>query len=567
MEFDSKEKTWADYVALLRRRWRATLCVFAFVALGAVFVAYSLPAVYESSATILIEQQGIPTDFVETTVNAYAEQLLQTIYQRVASATKVAEMIRALDLYPDDRDVLPEEELLSRFRDNTRMSPKNVETIHSRTGRSAIITFGFEIAFQDSDPVKARDVAEQLSNLFVSYNAELRAETAARTTAFLDTEAVGLETQLAEVAERIARFKEIHANNLPADQDVNLRTWERLREELTSVEGSLRETRELKSILESELIDIPRYRPVLDESGEPILGGTDQLAAAQQELIRLRGRYSENHPSIINLRREIAALSASPVNRSGTLEQLRTQLLDRRRELSGAREVYSDSHPNVVALEQAVQSLEQQLYELESELEISGDVAVPPNNPVYVQTVTRIDAAAEELADLSRRRGELLTRIEDLDQRRLTAPQVEREFSALTQEQDVLLTQYRGLRNLEGEAALGEALETGQSGERLTIVEAARVPASPVSPNRISITFLGFVLAIAAALGAASIMDAMDTKVRGRSDLQQLLGAPPIGIIPYTESASDSAKRVTINVTMSAVLIGALILTLARVLV
>ena len=107
MEFDSKEKTWADYVALLRRRWRATLCVFAFVALGAVFVAYSLPAVYESSATILIEQQGIPTDFVETTVNAYAEQLLQTIYQRVASATKVAEMIRALDLYPDDRDVLP----------------------------------------------------------------------------------------------------------------------------------------------------------------------------------------------------------------------------------------------------------------------------------------------------------------------------------------------------------------------------------------------------------------------------------------------------------------------------
>jgi uncharacterized protein involved in exopolysaccharide biosynthesis len=536
------------------------------IAFSTIYVAYSLPAIYESSATILIEQQGIPTDFVQTTVNAYAEQLLQTIYQRVVATSKVAEMVERFDLYPDERALTPEEEIFLLFRDSTFMSPQNVETVHARTGREAIITFGFEIAFQYPDPVKARDVAEELSNLFVSYNAELRAETAARTSAFLDTEAAALEAKLAEVAERIAGFKERNAGNLPDDQDVNLRTWERLREELTQVDAQLREIRELKALLEAEIVDTPRYRPVSDESGDPILGGTEQLAEAQQELIRLRGRYSEDHPSIINLRREIASLSASPVNRASMAERIRTELRDRRQQLSRAREAYSDNHPDVVALQRTVDSLERQLNEIEAEIAASASGGAQPNNPLYVQTRTRINAAATELAELGRRRNELRSRVERLDQQRFTAPQVERKFTALVQEQDVLLTRYRDLRALEGEAALGEALETGQSGERLTIVESARLPTTPVSPNRVSLSFLGIVLAIAIGLGVASLTDAMDTTVRGRSDLYQLLEAPPIGIIPYVENTTDTAKRVSINFAIGAVTLGAIAFVISTVL-
>ena len=251
MALEYKDNTWSDYVAMLRRRWRIAVAMAALIALGTIYVAYTLPAVYESSAAILIEQQGIPTDFVESTVNAYAEQLLQTIYQRVVAAPKVAEMIERFDLYPEERGSVPDEELLLWFRDSTQMSPQNVTTVHARTGREATITFGFRIAFQYSDPVKARDVAEELSKLFVSHNAELRAETAARTTAFLDAEADELETKLAEVRERIAKLKETHANNLPDDQGVNLRTWERLREELTLLDTQITGHPRIESITRS----------------------------------------------------------------------------------------------------------------------------------------------------------------------------------------------------------------------------------------------------------------------------------------------------------------------------
>jgi len=565
MAIDNLDNSWSDYVSILRRRWRLTVAAVMIVSLGTIYVAYTLPPIYESSAAILIEQQGIPTDFVQTTVNAYAEQLLQTIYQRVVAGPKVAELIEKFDLYPEERGLVPEEDLLLRFRDSTKMTSQNVTSVHARTGREATITFGFQISFEYSDAVKAKNVAEEMANLFVSYNADLRSETAARTSKFLDVEANQLEMQLGEVSQRIAQFKENNPNNLPEDQGVNLRTWERLKEELTQLDIQRRATQETKALLEAEIIDIPRYRPVLDESGEPILGGIDQLAAAQQELIRLRGKYSESHPSIINLRKEIASLSSSPASRASLAEQLRTDLRNRRQELAGAREVYSDNHPQIVTLQGEVRSLERQLYDIETEISASGAGTAQPNNPAYVQTRTRIGAAEEELTDLRRRNYESQLRVDELETMRIRAPQVEREFAKLTQEQDVLLAQYQDLRTLEADAAMGEALETGQSGERLTIVEPARVPSNPVSPDRLSMSFLGIVLSIAVGLGVMSIAEAMDQTGRGRNDLYQLLEVPPMGIIPYVETTLDTVKRRSLNVVMSAAVLGAILFIVSTV--
>jgi uncharacterized protein involved in exopolysaccharide biosynthesis len=541
--------------------------VGALIALGSVYVAYSLPAVYESKATILIEQQGIPTDYVQTPVDKYAEELLQTIYQRVVAAPKVAELIETFDLYPDERQILPKDELLQLFRDSASMSPQNVKTVNARTGREAIITFGFQIAFQHHDPIMARDVAQELADMFVSNNAALRAEAAARTTAFLDAEATELQGKIADVAQRIVEFKYQHANNLPEHQEVNLETWERLSTELTDVESELRQARERRTLLDSELAETSRYRPVLNDSGEPVIGGIDRLAEAQQELIRLRGRYSESHPEIISLRREIAALSSSPSDRPILMRDLRSELQGKREELSAARETYSESHPDVVRLQGSVRSLEEQIRVLENEIEISPSTrSAQSNNPVYMQLRTRISTVDAEIEDLSRRRNQLVARKDDLEKRRLESPDVEREYLRLTEEQDLLLAQNRELRDMENEAAMGEALETGQSGEKLTVIEPPSIPENPISPDRVSLSFLGFIVAIAASLGIVSITDAADGKVRGKRDIYALLEMHPIGIIPYVEHGRDKSKRFLMNAFIFVTLIVAVVIVTNTVL-
>ena len=211
---------------------------------------------------------------------------------------------------------------------------------------------------------------------------------------------------------------------------------------------------------------------------------------------------------------------------------------------------------DVIALRQTVQSLRDQLADLEQ----GGidEAQSSPNNPVYIQLTARAATERQTVADLTRRRSVVSSRIADLERKRMTAPQVEREYSELAAERELTLDRYRELRNLEDEAALGEALETGQSGERLTIVEAPRVRATdPVSPNRLSLSFLGVVLGIALALGTASMLEATNTKVRGRRDIYQILEAPPIGIIPYVESKSDTMRRRSLNAALAMGLVGA----------
>jgi uncharacterized protein involved in exopolysaccharide biosynthesis len=562
----SDENTWSDYMAMLRRRWRPTLVVVAAVALGTIYIAYTLPAVYESSATVLIEEQGIPEDMVTTTVNAYAEQLLQTMLQRILAAPRVVEMIDSFGLYEADRGSMPEDELILMFRDGVSMKPQNVTSVNSRTGREAIITFGFQISFQYSDPVKARDVTQRLANMFVAENALLRGEAASRTTEFFDSEADDIQGRLDDISARIAQFKELHTNNLPEDQAVNLRTLERLEENLRQTQTRLREVEETKSLLETEIADTPKYRPVLDNSGDPVLGAVDRLAEAQQELIRLQGKYSDSHPDIIALKREIAALSASPTNLANLAQEVRTELDIRTRELAAARQSYSETHPDVVRLRGTVDSLRSQLSDLERQI-ASGSVsgASQPNNPVYLQLQTRIRTADAELRELRNRRIELTDQIALYDRRMAMAPQVERDYTAITQERDVLLERYRELRDKEGAAERAEALEKGNFAERLNIIEPPRVPSNPVSPNRMSLSFLGIVLSLALGLGTASLAEAMDTKVRGRRDIFLLLDAPPMGVIPYVESTYDRVRRITVNSVMGIGLLGALALVATTV--
>jgi polysaccharide biosynthesis transport protein len=546
----AQDMTMADYAGILRRRWRPALLVGIVVAFLAIYVAYTLPAIYESSATILIEQQEIPEQFVQSTINSYTDERLQSIRQRVMATPQVAEIIEAFDLYPEERTRMSQDELVRMFRDSSAMQPINVTATHSRTGRLTDITYAFQISFQYPKPQMARDVVEELSQRWMAENEALRAQTTARTARFLDAEVVRVEAQLAELQARIAEFKERHGDSLPDARLLNLQTQERLGRELTDVENQLRATRERKALLEGELAETPRFRPVLSESGEPVLGGADRLAMLQQELITARGRYSENHPDVIRLRREIAALSDETGSQASLAQQLRASLESNRRQLDVALETFSPEHPDVLRLQRTVASLEAQLAELGPEAGAGSFSPTRAINPPYQQLQTRIRTADAELQDLSRRRGDLVARLNDIERRVGQSPQVEREFSALMREQESLMTEYRELRANQSQAGLAETLETGEKGERLRIIEPAFLPTSPIKPNRASMSFLGVLLAVALALGIVSLTESMDTSVRGRRDVSAILEMPPLAVIPFIETPADTRKRILGNVMM-----------------
>jgi uncharacterized protein involved in exopolysaccharide biosynthesis len=92
-----------EYADLLRRRkWQ--IFIPWLVVFGAITaIAYLLPPVYRSTATILIESQQVPQDLIRTTVTGFAEERIKSITQQILSRKILLNIIKDFDLYSEKR--------------------------------------------------------------------------------------------------------------------------------------------------------------------------------------------------------------------------------------------------------------------------------------------------------------------------------------------------------------------------------------------------------------------------------------------------------------------------------
>ena len=90
---EQNTKTLADYLDLVKRRKYYIVVTWLLVSLISVIVAYNLPKTYQSTATMLDRSADIPTKLFESTVSQYADELIQSIYQRVMTTDNVFSII------------------------------------------------------------------------------------------------------------------------------------------------------------------------------------------------------------------------------------------------------------------------------------------------------------------------------------------------------------------------------------------------------------------------------------------------------------------------------------------
>ena len=99
------------YISILQSRKKYFVIPVLVVLVLAVLVAVLLPSIYESSSTILIEEQQIPQEFVRSTVTGFAEQRIQTLSQQILSRVKLWEIIQQFNLYTDMQEKHTREEI------------------------------------------------------------------------------------------------------------------------------------------------------------------------------------------------------------------------------------------------------------------------------------------------------------------------------------------------------------------------------------------------------------------------------------------------------------------------
>jgi len=527
------ERTFSDYVAMIKRRRKLAAGAGGFVLLAFVLFAYSQTPIYEAIATIDVERPVI----ADAAATAYPDQQLVPVTQRVLSPDNVKAVIEKLDLYaPRDNAII--EDLINKFRADTLVAPSITSTPTTATGKGIVTTYAYTVSFRYREAAKASLVANELANLHVTENSALRSGAAARTTTFLQTEADKVSKQLTEVQAKIATLLS-QAGGVIAAEDplVAAQRYEQIDRDLAQVDASLRAARERKDVLEAEALQTSRYRAILAD-GQTVMRGEDRLIVAQQELIALQARYSDNHPDIIRLKREIASLTGGPTDYALIANNLRASVAATEQQLQTARESYSEDHPDVVRLKKNLESQQKQLADAQAR---GSQAAAPPvpDNPLFLQLQTRIRTAEIEISELSARRAGLLSRLSQYSY----SPQMDAKYAPLARERALLQDQYESLRLRYTQATLAQSVESEDQGQVLRFAEPARAPTSPVEPNRPVLVLLGFLLGIGVAFGVAWLADFVDTTVRGSRDLEAMLNVPPIAMIPIIDSPSDVAQR------------------------
>ena len=482
-----------DYLTVLkRRRWSlvSPLLLIVGVAVG---VALLLPPIYQSTATILIEKQEIPSEYVMSSMTSYAEQRIQSINQRVMTSSKLFDLIKRFDLYPDLRTRKTMDEIIEKMRGDINFVPVNVEVADQRSGRAVMATIAFTISYEGKDPQKVQQVTDTMTSLFLREDLNVRSQQAENTFSFLEDERNKVRKDLDEYEKKIAIFKRDNIQTLPEVFQVNMQTLNSLEQTIQRVKESLRSLREREGYLETQLVNIS---PDLELDNED----ERRLDALKMQLINLRSKFSDEYPDVAKLIAEI--------------NQVEARVFQNKIEENGL-----------------------------------------PDNPAYITLSSQLSSVRTDIQSVKNQIKDLEGQAEDYKKRIEATPGVEEAYNAILADRNNLKAKYDDLQRKSMEAKVAQGLQVEQKGERFTLIEPAKRAEKPSKPNRLAIVIIGMVIGLGAGTGFALLREFSDSSFRDMESLFRTTGIPVLTVIPEIITRKDRALKFKKRILTAVVLV------------
>ncbi len=557
VDLEEKQLSLHDYLRIMRRRKKQFFQPLAITALIATLAAIFWPATYRSTATILIEEQEIPQELVRSTITSYANQQIQVITQRIMTLNNVMSIVEKYGLLDaDELKRTPRTEIIEKFQKQMKLNLVSADVMDPRFGRAMQATIAFTLSFDHRNPGIAQKVANELTNLYLNENLKTRTEKAATTTGFLKGEADALHARIREIEQNLSEFKQQNEGALPELNQYNLSVIERTDAELQSTRTRLGELEKRRLELQASIAQVSPYAPTDLPTGERVLGDHDRLKALESEYRAKISLYSDAHPDVVRLRREIEGLKLILGSQTDD-EVLASQLKIEQEKLAQLQQSYKPDHPSIQQQQRLIAALQQSTAS-------SRAVEIKADNPAYVMLETQLKSTESEIRLLTARMAELRQKIERFEANLAKAPDVEQRYSDLIRDLQTTTAKYQEISAKQMQASLAQNLESERKGERFNLIEPPIRPDTPQSPNRIAIILIGLLLGAAAGAGAVAIAETLDESIRGERELAELIGVPVLASVPYIatddEQPQPQTRRYIVIASITVALIVALFL-------
>lgn len=338
----------------------------------------------------------------------------------------------------------------------------------------------FSITAMHKSPRIARDIVQKLIDIAEEENiAGDRAETS-KTLKFLDAQLEARQKELAEAEAKRVAFETQNLGMLPGAGSASTR-MEAARAEMSQIDSQLIQARSAVAALGSQLAGTPRS---LAGAG----GGGSPLASAQNDLASMKARgYTDDHPDVIAIRNQIAILRSQ-----------------------GA---------GVAA----------------------GAGGMP--NPAYASLQSMLAERQASVTALSARKTALQAEISDYTAKQISQPGLSAEYSRISQDYQVLKTQYDKLLADREAIRLRGQVETETGTVQFEVVDQPGVPSAPSKPNRPLLLALVLFAGLGAGAGVAFALGHLQTSFPTAAKLEKASGLPVIGAISQMLTSSQREER------------------------
>jgi polysaccharide chain length determinant protein (PEP-CTERM system associated) len=465
-----------------RHRWLAIIAAW-LIAIGGWIVVAKIPDQFSASARV----------FVDT--NSVLRPLLQGLTVQPDLVQRVSLMSKMLLSRPNLEKVVAMSDL-----DLTSGSEQDKERLISDLGAKIRIMGDranpslYSVSFEHRNPESAKKVVQSLISIFIdeALVGDQRASTTAKD--FLDQEIDDYESRLKNSEQKLADFQRQYAGLLSADQGGYYKNLEAAKAGLKDSELASREAKwrrdELSFQLESQ--DQAFISNIDSTSDQQI--EDPRVMALQNKLDDLLLRYTEKHPDIVELRRQIAESQARNKQKA---------IASRNNQDSG---------------------------------NIQADTVYGSLKVALSEADTQIAAMKARVEDYEKRVAELESQIDSI-------PRIEAELKQLTRNYTTVAEQHKAMLQRRETARLSTQVEKTSEGVKFRVIDPPFAPLKPTAPNRLILSGGVLFLAIGAGLVLALIMDLLRPVFDDRNQLYHITGLPVLGTVALVRNYNDKRKE------------------------
>jgi polysaccharide chain length determinant protein (PEP-CTERM system associated) len=473
----------AEAKRTLRRYW--WILPLSTVLLGGVGVgaALVLPKRYTSQTMVLVEQPTVGPDYVKPVVTEDLNHRLASMKEQILSRTRLQPIIEKFGLYAEVRGHVHIEDLVERLRTAVEIKP-----MEPTPGTQSRQLPGFYVDVTFDNPQIAQQICTEITSMFLEQNARERKQQASETTSFLSKQLEEAKKNLDDQDANIATFKRQYLGSLPEEQQSNLSILTGMNAQLEANTQALSRANQDKAFNES-LIAQQEANWKASQTGQNPETTEQQLGALQEQLTSLQARYTSEHPDVVKLKNQIEEL---------------------KKRMAGAPK----NNPAANGSAQASAAEPPQIQQLRAKLR-QDDM---------------------NIADLTKRQGQIQDEIRLLQSRVQASPMVEQQLKELMRNYQTAQDFYNDLLKKRQNAGVAGDLESQQESEQFRVYDPPSLPDRPSFPKKGYLAGGGFGGGLALGLAILYLIAIGDKSMHTERDVELALKLPVLALVPVLEA-------------------------------